>query len=67
MGALKELIIDLAEQSGIDPENISEEDMERLLSELQGLQMSDDPFYNAIVASIERGNTYFEPEQRMLA
>jgi hypothetical protein len=67
MNALKELLIDIAEQSGIDPENISEEDMERLLSELSGLQMSDDPFYNAIIASIDRGNTYLEPEQRMLA
>ncbi len=67
MSALKELIIDLAEKSGLDPEDLSEDEMEQLLSELEGLQMVNDPFYNAIIASIDRGNMYLEPEQQMLA
>lgn len=66
MSALKDLMISIAEQNGIDPADISESDMERVLAELNSLQLDDDPFYNAIIASIDRGNTYYEPEQRYL-
>lgn len=67
MSALKDLLISIAEQNGIDPSDISESDMERVLVELSELQLDDDPFYNAIIASIDRGNSYYEPDQQLLA